>query len=427
MWILYQLALSATLLLGAPWWLLRRRPSRRLIAQRFGSYPEVPDGHDLWIHAVSVGEVAVASDLVRALPRSISLVVTTVTPTGQERATATMGDRATVVYFPLDLSPSIRSFLERLRPRALVLVESELWPLLLETTRRRDIPTALVNARISDRSFRRLQRFRRPAKALLLGKIDAIGAQSSQDLARLEALGVETDVMTLTGNLKYDAEEPPRLPALESAVRTLADGRTIFVAGSTMPGEEQHILDALRSLPSGSALLVLAPRHPERCDAVVRQIEQLSIPLLRRSTLDLKATDEGTSPQEIPNGIDVLVLDTLGELASIYRLADASFIGGTLVDTGGHNPLEAARFAKPVFVGPSMHNFKEMADHFDESNAWIRVESSQDLATSWQRIVEDHQAFSDTARRARELVDSHRGALDRTLVMLERMGALPER
>ena len=426
MWILYQLAVSTALALSAPWWFLRRRPNRRLIGQRFGNYSDEPSrDHDLWIHAVSVGEVAVATALANALPASCSLLVTTVTPTGQERARANLGQRATVAYLPVDLRRPLNRFIDHFKPRALVLVESELWPLLLDTTRRRGIATALVNARISDRSFKRLERFRKPARALLLGKVDAMGAQSHQDLARLEALGVDPASLMLTGNLKYDVDEPPRLPDLEKTVHTLAAGRRIFVAGSTMVGEERQVLDAFNTLESHQALLVLAPRHPERCDAVAREIEEQNLNCVRRSTLDAGSSGESEPAPDLTAGVDVLLLDTLGELASIYRLADASFIGGTLVDTGGHNPLEAARFAKPVIVGPSMQNFKEMADLFDDHDAWIRVESSTQLADRWRAIVDDREAFAPQAGEAGKLVERHRGALGRTLGMLKDLGVVP--
>jgi 3-deoxy-D-manno-octulosonic-acid transferase len=358
---------------------------------------------------VSVGEVGVAATLARALPEEIPLLVTTVTPTGQERARASFGvfgKRAGVDYLPFDLGFAVRRFFERHEPRALVLVEGDYWPLLLHEARRRGLPVAVVNGRVGDRSFRRMRRLRALLDPLF-SAVGRFGVQSAQDRDRLVALEIDPGRITVTGNLKYESPEPPRRPELEEALRKLAGGRALLLAGSTMAGEEEAVLDAVREIGGDRVLLVLAPRHPERWNEVEALLRSRGVPFARRTALP----DSGL--------LDVVLLDSLGELAGLYRLAAAAFIGGTLVPTGGHNPLEAARFGVPVAVGPSMHNFREMAEAFDQAGAWRRVADARELAAAWRQWLEDPAAARAVGGNALRLVEENRGALARTIEMLE--------
>ena len=415
-WGLYQLATGAALAVAGPF-LLVRRGSHYLptLPGRLGRAegPAPPPGA-LWIHAVSVGEAGVAATLARALPPGIPLLVTTVTPTGQERARAAFAGRAEVAYLPFDLGFAVGRFFRRHQPRALVLVEGDYWPLVLREARRRGLPVAVVNGRVGDRSFGRMLCLRR-LLGPLFSAVGRFGVQSAQDRDRLVELGIDPGRVAVTGNLKYESPEPPRKPELEEALRTLAGGRPVLLAGSTMPGEEAMVLDAFRRVGGGErALLVLAPRHPERWNEVDALLRSQGENAVRRSALP--ATGRPA----------VVLLDSLGELAGLYRLAAAAFIGGTLAPTGGHNPLEAARFGVPLAVGPAMFNFREMAEAFDRAGAWRRVADPGELGQAWKEWMETPERGKEIGERALRLVEENRGALARTVEMLKEILPLPD-
>lgn len=408
LWGLYQLATGAALVVAGPF-LLVRRGGHYLptIPGRLGraAAPAAVRGA-LWLHAVSVGEVGVAATLARALPPEIPLLVTTVTPTGQQRARAALGGRAEVAYLPFELGFAVRRFFRRHEPRALVLVEGDYWPLVLREARRRGLPIAVVNGRVGDRGFRRMRRLRRLLDPLFSG-VDRFGVQAPQDRDRLAALGVDPRRIAVTGNLKYESPEPARNPELQQALQDLAGGRPILLAGSTMPSEEGLVLDAFLAAGGGErALLILAPRHPERWSEVEALLRSRGIEVMRRSALPQSGRPA------------VVLLDSMGELAGLYRLAAAAFLGGTLVATGGHNPLEAVRFGVPLAVGPSMHNFRDMAAAFDRAGAWRRVGDADELAAAWRKWLAEPAAAREIGERGRRLQEENRGALERTLEML---------
>lgn len=421
MWKLYQTAMASALLLAAPYLLARRgRHYLTTFPGRLGRFEGACQEGAVWLHAVSVGEVGVARTLARALPESLPLLVTTVTPTGQSQARAAFQKpRSTVTYLPFDLRFAVERFFNRFRPAALILIEGDYWPLVLATAKRRGVPVAVVNGRISQRSFPRLRRLQRLSPRLnraFFSSIERFGVQTSEDERRLVELGVDAERIHATGNLKYDTPEPQSHPELEAAIRQLADGRAILVAGSTMNGEEQLLLDALERRGGGEGLLlVLAPRHPERWDGVARELSRRPAPWVRRS--DLPKGDE--TARADAGRIDVVLLDSLGELASLYRVADIAFIGGTLVPTGGHNPLEPARFGVPVLVGPSMDNFQQIAADFEGAEAWSQVRNANELGEVLGAWLDDPELARETGRRAAELIASGRGAVGRTLELLE--------
>jgi len=412
MWLFYR-ALSALVLavVGPFVLLLRGRLGGGLLRGRLArNPPRPPPGPAIWIHAVSVGEAMVAATLARGLPEDLPLVVTTVTPTGQERARRDFAGRAEVGWFPFEIQSAVGRFFDAVRPRLLVLVEGDYWPLVLREARRRGCPVVVVNGRVSDRSFARLRRLPRALLRIFFGGVDRFALQTSLDRDRLAALGVPTDRLEVTGNLKFEATDPPRLDDLDRWVERLAGGRPILVAGSTMAGEERALVDAFASTGDlVDALLVVAPRHPERFDEVHELLRERFPSVARRSTPDEGA---GAAPS-------VALLDTLGELAALYRHARGAFIGGTLRRTGGHNPLEAARFGVPVAAGPSMENFREIAESFDRADAWVRVSSAAALASTWQRWLLDPSTAAVLGRRGRDLVEAGRGSLDRTRRLLE--------
>ncbi|HEV7786133.1 MAG TPA: 3-deoxy-D-manno-octulosonic acid transferase [Thermoanaerobaculia bacterium] len=420
LWGLYQMVTGAALLLAGPFLLARRgRHYLPTLPGRLGKETGEPGAAGvrgaLWLHAVSVGEVGVAATLAQALPPDLPLLVTTITPTGQERArvlfsgrTSGRAGRAEVAYLPFDLGFAVRRFFRRHQPGALILVEGDYWPLLLREARRRGLPVAVVNGRVGDRGFGRMLRLR-AVLGPLFAAVDRFGVQTAGDRDRLVRLGIDPGRIAVTGNLKYESPEPPSRPELEAALHEAAAGRPLLVAGSTMAGEEAAVLDAFQAAGGGEkALLVVAPRHPERWNEVDALLQARNAGHVRRTALG------GGSARP-----SVVLLDSLGELAGLYRLAAAAFIGGTLAPTGGHNPLEAARFGVPIAVGPAMHNFREMAAAFDAAGAWRRVADAGELAAAWREWLENPAAAREAGGRGLRLVEENRGALARTLEMLQ--------
>lgn len=420
MWWIYQTLAFVALVAVGPWLLLwRRRHYLPTLRGRLGlGRPGRPG--PFWIHAVSVGEAALAGTLAARLPADLPLLLTTITPTGQRQAAGIalhLGDRLTLAYLPFELGFAIARFFRRFDPAALVLVEGDFWPLLLRAVRRRRIPVVVVNGRVSDRSFPRLLRLRRLAMPLFFAPVEHFGMQTDVDAERMRALGVAADRVTVTGNLKFDAPEAAAAPELLQRLERLAAGRPILVAGSTMPGEEEQVLAAFRAASAGNrleggrpgdlAMLVLAPRHPERFAAVAERLAA-EPGFVRRSAPDAPSDDRPA----------VFLLDSIGELAATYALATAAFVGGTLRPTGGHNPIEAARVGVPVAVGPSMTNFREIAEQFDRAGAWARVASGDELGRLWASWLADPALARAVGERGRTLVAENAGALDRTLELL---------
>ncbi|MEO8502754.1 MAG: glycosyltransferase N-terminal domain-containing protein [Acidobacteriota bacterium] len=420
MWLLYQIAFGIVLVLAAPVLLLRKGSHYwATLSGRLGGFSDTTGGAiprgALWMHAVSVGEAGVAATLARALP-AVPLLLTTITPTGQARAkvvVAGLPPGSAATYLPFDFGFAVRRFFGRFAPAALVLVEGDLWPLVLRSAKRQGLPIVVVNGRLSDRGFARMRRLR-PFLLPLLGRVDRFAVQGPVDRDRLVSLGVDSARITITGNLKYETPEPRIDEGLERRLMDLAAGRPVLLAGSTMPGEEEQVLDGFAALGGGArAMLVLAPRHPERFGAVSAMLESRSISFLRRSRVAAGAPAQAGSPPAL------VLLDSVGDLAGLYRIAAAAFVGGTLSPTGGHNPLEPARFAVPVAVGPSMFNFREMAEHFDRAHAWQRVRDGGELGRVWQGWLSDPLAARALGERGAALLLAHRGALARTIEFLQ--------
>lgn len=363
---IYSALLLLVLLASSPWWLWRMAASGRYRAGLSGRLGRVPDDLRqairrkdsqklLWLHAVSVGEVLAAETLIHAWTAAMpdwKIVISTTTSTGQQIARERL--RLPTFYFPLDLAFAIRPYLRALRPTLFVTLESELWPRMLVECERAGIAVAVVNARISDRSLPRYQRLRalwRP----LLNKVAVFCAQSQQSADRLIAIGVDAARVRVTGNLKYDTPLPQSNRMVER-IRAMLNTAPLLVAGSTLEGEEVILLERwpelLRRVPN--AILLIAPRHPQRFDQVFALIHASGMPCVRLSRLP-------ASSQSLPPGT-ILLLDTLGDLAAMYKLASVALIGGSFVNKGGHNPLEATRFHIPVLMGSSYENFSEMVE-----------------------------------------------------------------
>ena len=427
-YVLYNLALTAALLVGAPFWIpwvFLARKRRRNFPERLGlrGFPDLPppDGRPrIWVHAVSVGETVAAAPLLRLLreraPGAL-LFVSNVTLTGRETSVKVLGAVVDeVFYFPFDLPWLCGRFLDRLRPDVVVIVETEIWPNFLAACAARGIPPVIVNGRLSERSFRGYRRLRW-FFAPVLRIFRAVAAQSKEDAERFIALGAPREIVTVGGNLKFDVHPPTeKLTGLSSLLAGEKDSGALWVvAGSTHEGEEAAVLRAfLAARKKNLALkLLLAPRHPERFDEVEGLLHREGVPVSRRTLLACGA-----------RGVDtpVLLLDSVGELSGAYAEADLAFVGGSLVPKGGHNILEPAWHGVPTVVGPHMNNFREIANAFLSAGALLQVSGEPELSERFVRFAVDPSAFAETGRRARKLLESFRGASERNAAVV--FGAL---
>jgi 3-deoxy-D-manno-octulosonic-acid transferase len=371
--------------------------------QRMGFYKTPEAAHDLWIHAVSVGETLAARPVVDEILRerpATTIVITTTTITGQAQASR-LFPSATVTYFPFDFSASVKRFLRQHRPRVFATMETEIWPNATRLSRAAGVRMLLANGRISDRSFPRY-RFLRRFVAPVLRQYDRILASEETDRERFIAIGAPPEIVETSGNVKFDYVPDDR--PLEIAPRLLAliAGRKVLVLGSTMQGEDEAMVGELeRFIAERNAFVVIAPRKPERFDTVAAILTAAEIRFMRRS-------DWNDGPA------DVLLLDTLGELSKVYRFATAAFVGGSLVPTGGHNPIEPAAVGVPVCFGPYMSNFREIASVFLRDGGAIEAKSAAEVFAFASRMFDGEAAQRDMSERARKTVEQNRGAAART-------------
>jgi 3-deoxy-D-manno-octulosonic-acid transferase len=376
--LLYSFALAVALAVSAPWWLMRMATTSRYregLRQRLGAVPApliaaVSGKQVVWLHAVSVGEVLAASRLVNDLEAGLGdgwlVVVSTTTRTGQALARERFG-ASRVFYMPLDFAWAVRRYSQALKPAALVLMESELWPRMLHECSRAGVPVAVVNARVSDRSFSRGRRAK-PVWGRVLRKVSLWLAQSEEDGRRLVAMGARAEAVRITGNLKYDVRAPKQSRIAE-LIREAAAGRPIIVAGSTVAqrsdnelSEDEIVIQAWQGTVRRElgAVLVLAPRHPERFGEVESVVGKFRF--ARASNWVSAKEDASKFLLEEQRQLEVVLLDTIGDLAAVYGVADVAFVGGSLVKRGGHNPLEPAQFGVPVVMGPSYENFRDVVE-----------------------------------------------------------------
>jgi len=419
---LYSLALVLALLAAAPYYLWKGRASGkylRTLGERLGGPPPaLATGEpSIWIHAVSVGEVLVARGLVDALKARFParrVIVSTTTATGNALARQALA--ADGVFFnPLDLPWSVRRALAGLNPSLLVLVETEIWPNLIHEAHRRGTRVAVANGRLSPRSFPRYRRLR-PLLARVLREVDVFLMQGEAHAERARALGAPPARVRVTGNIKYDA--PAASGASSAGMKTLlgegADA-PLWVAGSTMAGEEELVFRAFTEARAGAPLLrlLIAPRHPERAAEVATLAQRAGHRVARRSELGASSWRGG----------DVLVLDTMGELAHAYPFATVVFVGGSLVATGGHNVLEPGLAGRAVIVGPHMENFQEIADELRAAGALVQIAQPADLGPAVSRLLRDPSERERLGARAKELIEGNRGALRTTVDALAELVA----
>jgi 3-deoxy-D-manno-octulosonic-acid transferase len=418
MYALYSAVLGGVLLAYLPAFLARRRRAgyRRDLAQRLGRLGDgLPPEPRCWIHAVSVGESAAAVPLVEGIRQrwpELGIVVSTITPTGARIVGERLGGIATHRYFPIDLPGPVRRALDAARPRFFIAIETELWPNFLRALARRRIPAMIANGRISDRSFRRY-RLVRGLMRHVLGNVSVFAMQTEEDARRIIALGAPPSRVLVTGNLKRDllpVAAGDDSAAWRERLRLGAAAR-LWIAGSTHRGEETVVLDAFlhaRTRCPDLALL-LAPRHPERAGEVEELIRERGLPAVRRSRLPADAPPDA-----------VVILDTVGELAALYALAEVVFVGGSLVPIGGHNVLEPAMRGKPVLVGPHMSNFREGAELLQRSGGGLVVKDGPELERELARLLEDRDLGRRMGEAARQAFAGRQGAVSATLDLVGR-------
>ena len=407
--LLFRLALPFVLL--QLWWSGRGNPGLRSHWRQRLGYLQAPPQPVIWVHAVSVGETIAAAPLVNALLRHYPeqpILMTAMTATGATRARALFGERVHVAFSPYDTPGAVSRFLDRARPVALVILETELWPNMVCLTRARDIPVMLVNARLSERSargYRRIGGLVRP----MLASLDWIAAQAEDDARRFISIGAAPRTVTVTGSIKFDVEIDSALRLAAASLRTtLGATRPIWIAASTHDGEDSQVLAAHRAVLAQhpEALLILVPRHPERFAQVAAEVTAAGFRLARRS-----AGEEALAAE-------VYLGDTMGELLLLYGAADVAFVAGSLIERGGHNPLEPAAWALPVVTGPQVFNFEVIYDALQAGNGLVRVADDDGLARAVLSLLADLQLREQTGRNALAIVAANRGALESVLAGL---------
>ncbi len=427
MYFIYSFVTLVAFLIASPYFVyqaLRYKKYVGSLRQRLGYLPitlNVDGDESIWIHAVSVGEAltarALIADLKTRYPR-LRLYLSTTTIAGQQVARKNLQQVDGVFYFPFDWSFIVRRTLGIVKPRLFVMMETEIWPNLLRLCRERGVKTVVINGRISSRSYPRYKLIR-PFFRQVLSDVDRFCMQSDESASRLIDLGADPGRITVTGSLKFDSLQRPA-PAAHGRPRDpvlryfrLSPSRIVIIAGSTMKSEEAAVLHGFSRIKtlSPGALLIIAPRHPERFAEVERLSKDAGFVTARRTDLPVDAEPRA----------DVVILDTLGELALLYQLATVVFVGGSLADHGGHNILEPAAFGKPVVFGPHMQNFKEIAEAFIANAAALQVHSERELEDALRMLVADPVQRARLGAAARALVDANRGAKDKTLAVVSEL------
>ncbi len=418
MYFFYSALLAAAMVLAMPFWLwqmLRHGKYRTGFGERWGRVPAririEPDGAVIWIHAVSVGEVLAVTGLAEELrgrfPGS-RVVISTTTDTGQKLARERFREK-NVFYFPLDFAFAIRPYLKALKPQFVIMAETEFWPNFLRLSHASGARVAVVNARISDRSLPGYRRFK-PLLRQVLQHVDLFLAQTEEDKRRLVAIGASDRRVQVSGNLKFDTAEP-KAPAILAELKTalaLENAGPVLICGSTVEGEEEMLAPVFEKLfqSNPGAVVLLAPRHPERFDSVAAVLEQKQIRYVRRSQ---------RAGESI--GGSVLLLDTIGELSALYALSNVAFIGGSLVPRGGHNILEPARYGAAIVVGEHTENFRDIVELFRRQNA-VMVTNPSNLEKDLLQLMQDESARLSLGQRGSEVLQTQTGATEKTMSAL---------
>jgi len=414
---LYNLALMALMPVALPameWRARRQAAQGDAWSQRLGFIKALPEGDGpIWVHAASVGEVQAALPLLRALDNAMPerrIVVTTFTAAGARRLAETAGDRVVQLTLPYDLPGPVNRFLDRVRPAALLITETEIWPNLFRAVHARGIPLLMGSARLSERALRRYQSIA-GLVAETLGKVDLIAAQTEVDAERFRSLGAPVDRVETLGNVKFDLHAASSVAEEGSGLRrSLFNDRPVWIAGSTRQGEEEKVLDAFEQVREAHprTLLVLAPRHPERATALKQLVKARALKSVSRSE---------SQPAE---DADVFIVDTLGELMTFYAAADVAFVGGSLVPVGGHNLLEPVALGIPVLTGPYYDNAVDVAEMLIAAGAVRRVQDSTALAERVSELLDDPTVRAQQASAGWKVIQENRGAVERLVDRLAR-------
>ncbi len=412
--------------------LLLKKRCRSGLLQRIGwVLPQGWSSQDkvLWVHAVSLGEVSAVVPFVTVLHHrypQVKIVVSTITETGREAVEQRLAGIATHCFLPLDYPWIVHRFIQSLNPIGFLVVETELWPNLLRALSRQGIPSVIVNGRLSSRSFFRYQ-WIRPFMRQILSTVSLGLLQSGRDARRFVELGASPDRMRSTGNMKFDLTMNGGISPQQSVERSafgVSENERLIIAGSTHPAEEEILLESYRALIRSfpNVVLLLAPRHIERSAVLAQTIQEFGFPVVRRSQLPREVYLD-----EEPVGPRIILLDTRGELAQVYRLAFMTFVGGTLVPIGGHNLLEPAAWGKPVCFGPYTDHCQEIADLLIESGGGIRVRNGQELAETFIKGIQNQDWVSHAGQSARKVIDDNQGVVERNLNMVEHVVGFRER
>ncbi|MDI9819085.1 MULTISPECIES: lipid IV(A) 3-deoxy-D-manno-octulosonic acid transferase [unclassified Legionella] len=394
------------------WWKGKRIPSyRRRISERFALNKVPQDGVDVWIHAVSLGEVIAVTPLINALlGKQRKIMVTTMTPTGSEQVRQRFGSSITHQYVPYDLPWIVKRFYKNIRPRSVVFVETELWPNLIYYAHKAKIPLFLVNARLSERSYQGYKKLKFFFQ-LMLGQFDAILTQSEDDAKRYQALGAPKEKVQVVGNIKFDLQTQAANPGVFRQLKTRwGSHRTVIIIASTHDNEEELILSGLGTLQAAipDVLLLIAPRHPERFQQIYQLSRQMKFNTGLRSKIDTLKPDN-----------EVIVLDSLGELLGFYQVSDYAFVGGSLIPVGGHNVLEPIAMEVPVLTGPYIHNFKTICCDLMEAKAIESVRHVNELIERIVSLHQDKERKNSLVRNATLVLEKNKGAVARYAEKIE--------
>lgn len=396
------------------WWRGRRAPAyRQRWTERYALYRTPAAQHGIVLHSVSVGETLAAVPLVRALQQrypQLPITVTTMTPTGSERARAAFGDSVQHLYLPYDLPDAMARFYRHLQPKLVVVMETELWPNMIWQAHRRGIPLVIANARLSARSARGYGKIRR-FMAQLLPKVARVAAQTPADGERFIALGLPAPQLSVTGSIKFDISVTAEQQTAASALRAQwAPHRPVWIAASTHQGEETAVLQAHQALLTEypDLLLILVPRHPERFAAVHALVSERQLTSITRS-----------SGEAVTAATQVVVGDTMGEMMVLYGIADLAFVGGSLIERGGHNPLEPAAYGLPVLMGPHTFNFAQICQQLEEAGGLSRISDPLSLQAAIAERLQNPELAARQGKQALTFMQQNQGALSRLLTLLD--------
>jgi 3-deoxy-D-manno-octulosonic-acid transferase len=384
---------------------------RKHWAERLGHIPHMP-AHCIWVHAVSFGESVVATPLIKALLAhypDTPILITNTTPTGREHIQRTFGEQVHQAYLPFDTPTFVNRFLDTIQPKALLLLETELWPNVLSLCQARGIPCLLMNARLSERSFKRYGQAANASKKMMQA-LTHIAVQTETEAARFITLGATADKTTITGSIKFDISLPTPDKKVLAILQKSIGTRPVITAASTHKGEETQLLEAfktvLKTVPD--ALLVLVPRHTNRVDEIKKLIATQRLTLAQRS-----------KNEPVTASTNIYLGDTMGEMGLYFTICNIAFVGGSLVNTGGHNVLEPASIAKPVLFGPHMHNFLEISKSLLAAQGAVKVRDASHLAKAISHLIEDKTARLEMGTCAKDLVEQNRGALDKSVAIIQ--------